>query len=874
MRVIVGPSGSGKTRLLERIAATPGRYWSALARCRRSDSAAHVFHGALGEALRGGVSDMEDAERLGHLLRRASSTLGRQLPRQALSLGLGRLLGALSAGLAPDVRAAIEKLREELHAETPEGLADRLQEAAGTAVLDSFCALAGEVVAFADGDRLILCIDNGEKLGTDGAELLLDLADDPVAGVRIVVAIRDDIPEGEAVLQRLHAAGGPITPLTLGPLRAEEVSEAAPGLSLPGAQALLERAGDQPINVIGQLTAPLSEVLDHQARIRALLSEVEPEAAEAIRALALYVERPADETLRVLIGGEDIFEFELELLSNGLFESRAGQLPWMHDANRAAVLTELGEDIGRYAVIALRALEEELTHSDQQLLATYELARLAGDQLEGELASALQLGPDALGIFASHLELSAPGQDSLRLSELVRYGSAQWFVRDGATGFKELHQAGLSVASLTEAGVLEIGLTPPGALVVALIRARLHRAHGRAPLPHLAEMLVSYGLPELASAASEVKTTIGPTSIARLAELESNLRSPRERVPTLVLSAEFRGVPLGIAARFDDEKGRNRLAQRLERGTRPVFGKALVLGKALVTPFNVEPARRWSLAANYLGLDLAEDLVEGQGDDRERLSARLQAISRLAERLTPRERAAAELDQPIAIGIYSAEGTYVEVELRGGREGVLDLSQFESLSGEFPIASLIAAEDMLPRLGEYVAQVSLWFQAPPSRHPVSMAIERIESQTAHFNDTQPRLRISTEHRALREMLERAIRERRRDAEILRELYEGNDVDLAEHQNLKLFLSGPRSGEDARALAVWIAALGLDEPQLSIEDASPWSSGMRGWGGAGDLAEFARVIGVEPERIRRVQYTSARNAIAELLGHRLEDIELI
>jgi hypothetical protein len=778
------------------------------------------------------------------------------------------LLGALTAGLAPDVRESIDTLRRELRAETPEGLADRLEQAAGTAVLDSFCALADEVAVFSEGEGLTLCIDNGERLGREGAELLLDLADEPPAGVRVVVAIRDDIAEGETVLERLRAAGEPITPYILGPVRAEELAEAVPDLGLPEARLLLERAGDQPISLGGQLRAPLLSVVSHQDRIRGLIALAEPQVSEAIRRLALYAERPAEETLRALIG-EQLYDIELTLLSDGLLETRGGDLPWMHEANRAAILSELGENLGRYAAIALEALEAELGHSDQQLLTAYELARLAGGHLEGESASALRLGPDALGIFAAHLELSAPDQDALRFAELSRYGTAQWFVESSSAGLSELLEVGLATKVPAEDRALELRLSASSSLSVALIRARLFKEHGRAPLPHLAQMLVAYGLPELASSAGEVKTMIGPTSIARLAELESNLRASRERAPTLVFSTDFRGVPLGVAARFDEENVRDRLVSRLERGARPLFGKALLLEKALPTPFSIEPARRWSVAAAWLGLELNQEYRNGP-DYRERVAARLQAVARLAERLSPGERAAAELDQPLAIGVYTTEGGYIEVELRGGREGVFDLSEFASFTEDDLANVWIAAEEMLPRFGEYLARLSLFRHPPELGHPVAEAIEQIESQLARFNENLPPLQISTERHALRELLERACRDRDRDAEILGELYGKGKV--AERHNLRLFLTASDDPGSTRALGVWIEAADLEEPRAQVEKGFP-SPADGGLLAATDFDELAQAIGVEPRRIRRIQYSDLRAAIAELLGHRPDDIEL-
>lgn len=838
-------------------------------RCRRSDGASHTFHGALGQALQRGVSKIEDAERLRFQLRRAANRLREELPHQALSLGLGRLLGALTAGLAPDIRESINALRRELRAETPEGLADRLEQAAGTAVLDSFCALAGEVVAFADGEGLTLCIDNGERLGREGAELLLDLADDPPAGVRIVVAIRDDIPEGDAVLERLRAAGESVRPHILGPVRAEELVEAVPDLGLPEARVLLERAGDQPISLGGQLRVPLRSVVSHQDRIRGLLAMLEPEIGEAIRCLALFAERPGEETLKALLG-ERLYQVELELLSEGLLETRAGELPWMHEVNRAAILGELGENLGRYAATALEALQAELEHSDEQLLTAYELAHFAGEGLEDEPASVLGLGPNALGIFAAYLELSAPEQSVLRFAELSRYGAAQWFVESSSAGLNELLDVGIATEIPAEGRALELQLNPSNSLSVALVRARLFKEHGRAPLPHLAQMLVAYGLPELTSRASEIKTMIGPTSIARLAELESNLRSQRERAPTLVFSADFRGVSLGVAARFDDESVRDRLVKRLEKRAKPLFGKALLLGKALPTPFNVQPARRWSVATKRLGVEPNQE-YPSEIDYQERVVARLQAVTRLAECLSPGERAAAELDQPLAIGVYSTDEQHIEIELRGGRVGVFDLSEFAPLLEEGLTVAWIAAEETLLRFGEHLARLSFSLKLPESRHPVAEAIEQIESQMAQFNENQPPLQIGIEHQALGEILERASYDRDRDVEILGELYGKREA--AELHNLRFFFTAPSDPDNTRVLMIWIQPVDPKEPRVQIEESA---SLLAPDGGlfAADFDEMARALDVEPGRIRRVQYTNLRTALSDLLGHRAEDIELI
>lgn len=699
--------------------------------------------------------------------------------------------------------------------------------------------------------------------------MLLDLADEPPAGVRVVVAIRDDIPEGDAVLERLRAAGESVTLHVLGPVRAEELAEAVPDLGLPEARVLLERAGDQPISLGGQLRVPLRSVVSHQDRIRGLLATMEPEIGEAIRCFALFAERPAEETMKALLG-ERLYRVELELLSVGLLEARAGELPWMHEVNRAAILSGLDENLGRYAVTALAALQAELEHSDQQLLTAYELAQLAGESLEGEPANALGLGPSALGIFAAYLELSAPEQHALRFAELSRYGTAQWFVESSSAGLTELLEIGIATEIPAEGRALELRLNPSSPLSIALIRARLFKEHGRAPLPHLAQMLVAYGLPELTSSASGIKTMIGPTSIARLAELESDLRSRRERAPTLVFSADFRGVSLGVAARFDDENVRDHLVTRLERRARPLFGKALLLEKALPTPFNVQPARRWSVAAKWLDVEPNQE-YRNDIDYRERVVARLQAVARLAERLNPEELAAAELDQPLAIGVYSTDEQHIEIELRGGRIGVFDLSEFAPFLEDGLTVAWIAAEETLLRFGEHLARLSFSLKLPESRHPVAEAIERIESQVAQFNENQPPLRIDIEPQALREMLEHASRDRDRDVEVLGELYGKREA--AERCNLRLFFTALSDPDDTRVLMIWIEAVDHKEPRVQIEESYPLLAPNAGLFAA-DFDELARAIGVEPGRIRRVQYTNLRTALSELLGHRAEDIELI
>jgi hypothetical protein len=471
---LTGPSDSGKSYLLERAALHPDAGWSSVGDVWLNDPLDHTLLCGLGDALAVGIGSQSDVRSFRSRLRSMARPLGTGFSHEAVWLGVDWVLAGLSAGVSPDLRGGIERIRKRLDAEMPKGLSRRIEEAAGPSMRDLILVLAAEVRAFGNGIPLTLCLDRGERLSVAGVNLLRDLATGPSDGLRILVAIRTDDDDGKEVLARLERSADDIRQIPLRPFTAAELTAALPGLSHASARRLVEAHDGALPGILGGLSRgverPQAPAESGGVDAAQSLDQLSPLTADVACCLAVFADRPSSGALRCMLGlgPGAIAQLEHELEAVGLLVPTPEGTLWFREAHRVALLEHLGGRLPHVAIWALRSLEPELA---------------------GGFDTDWVIEVDALGLVAPRLGLATPGQ-AIELCSLGHGARKRLSMRDVRAGARALLEAGLLTPAEDRTGAISLARVGWSGIATALARERLLRELGQSPEPRLADLVV------------------------------------------------------------------------------------------------------------------------------------------------------------------------------------------------------------------------------------------------------------------------------------------------------------------------------------------------------------------------------------------------
>lgn len=172
---------------------------------------------------------------------------------------------------------------------------DRIEATGGVSSVEVFHELVREVQAITE-EHVTLALDRGERLRSGGVDLLLDLVDEPLDGLRLILAVADDAPGGHEVLERLSRGATQIPQLALAPFGGDDVLVIAPAVGREQAEAIAESSRGLLQGVADALSlherAP--EAAASEDATRALAATLSPEAGRALSALAVRPFRPSN----------------------------------------------------------------------------------------------------------------------------------------------------------------------------------------------------------------------------------------------------------------------------------------------------------------------------------------------------------------------------------------------------------------------------------------------------------------------------------------------------------------------------------------------------------------------------------------------------
>lgn len=518
--IVRGPSGSGKTSVLHHALKDPRAGLTSVSALRRSDRVELHLHRALGSALGSALDSRSVAERVADRLRTALPRLVTLYGRAMVEGAVRRLLDAATLETASAISMRLDELRAELSSDTPEAVLARIEASGGASAVEVFHALVREVSSITDRP-VTIGLDRGEFLRADGTDLLLDLVDEPQPELRLILGVADDTPNGMDVLERLDPERRGIRAIPLPRFRADDVRGIAPDIEAAEAEAIAATSRG--------LLQGVADALELRERLpdrrlppdatTGLAATLSPESRRAAAMLALLPFRPSDAAIeRYLDVGPGWQRIAEELRASGLLAEEG----WIHERRRSSLSDELESDRAAIAARAVDTLGPGSGPDDDVLDAILPLAEDAGEALAADLR-AVRDAPDwVVALAGAHLELSRADDEALPARTVLQYAREQWGAIDLVIE-RLVEEPLATLLELHGEGRPRLSASRRRDVAVTLIRARLLRKLGRAPVPRLADYIAVWGFAESLGSPHRIASRIGPAALSFAATLEAEV---------------------------------------------------------------------------------------------------------------------------------------------------------------------------------------------------------------------------------------------------------------------------------------------------------------------------------------------------------------
>jgi hypothetical protein len=776
LMLLTGDSGIGKSTVL---AAAQQTAEDALA-----PPPVRVLHsgGALQQALLQALSDAVSLyvneqgrarEIAGHLIALANR-LASEGASELAKVVVKELLALVRGRIGDDVGKAFAEFLEKLKSTVDESLTLRLTAAVDRGVAQLILDFAAEVCSFV-GDRWVrLALDAGERLRDDDIRLLADVSErlpdrlqlliafSTYAGHRLQVefllgagthVVEYQIPglDNESIAQWLVDE-------ELDPNDAAEVARVTGGYGLHLGDLIKHLKDGGSIE-----DAPLSEAFAR--RTNEALQALPLEVARHARALCVFTDPlPRGRLLAFLqVDSATWGEVEDRLSRTRVFSIEVNGRRWFHEQRRQYLLRDvLGRD--ERAEASARAARElhDLVDREGAVERLGELAMVVADavpllQADNQLAAAVTLDGDELALAASLIELieRASSVSAVGGDELLDYARSTF----GATGnlieaLRRLKQHDLILVR-EDPNVAVVVPRWRSGLVVATVAGRAVQELGRLPVPAAASAVFKLEVQPRLGPFSEGHYGLGHPSMAKLSEMAMELRQPssssvvaarRGSESNLLVRGSYGGRDFYAAVMFSSASDRDAARGRLEGLDGEVLGQRFDITDLMSHPVGPVPSRRFLTAAERLlerslGSPVTSALSSFNLDQplaREEALRRKAAVLRVVrECSTELERMAMQLDEPIGYIYFDDEESFIEAEIRGGREGVQRLRERPDVPWNDPYRFFRRAQVANLRPGEHVAHTDAHYgKGFAYRDPVIDVLGRFHLHAAQFNRYQ------------------------------------------------------------------------------------------------------------------------------------------
>lgn len=850
--------------------------------------------------------DKHAAETLASHVAEAAKRLAKEKAMQVPRVVGAVILGFIKDRVGSEVTDAIGEFWQELGATFEDDLQGRLEQAADEDTVAVLVAFAEEVQKFAQR-RIVLSLDGGERLSDEDVALLKDLANSMPANVEIRLGFATPDAASQQRVDSLRLAGAHVVELSglgvsevaawmrqsgLDPAAAAEVTKQMDGnpYRIELALAYLGDGGDlQQLQATDALTTVTDQSWD----------SLPPGVAAIARQLSAFSEPPA---LPRLIAMLDVnlaewAEVERRLVHAKVFSAKVDGRRWFHELRRRHVWENIVSAPERiqYARLAVtELLQESLEDHRYEVLGA--LARIASEadlsETQPEAACALEVGPDALAVTGAVIELTETGPSAHALTSHGALGYARAVFGSSGDLVAGLHET-------CERGLLSVIERPHGIflmptwqspLVPAILAGRASNERGRLPIVGVASMIFWDGLQPMAGAYISGFFGMGSPSMQQLA---SGVPPRREgsgpnapvllgtRQPSMALKGTFGGAPMYACLSYSADAERDAALGDVHNLNIELLDIPFSVLETLAVPYDAVPARRFLRAAELIiGKRISSSFgisIDAPLPIEQYLETQAEMLKRVRATLSPSERYAYELEEPMGFVLWKAQSDAVYASVIGGSEGV------HLLQGEMPqpqaqphvVAEMCDRAGLAPyeRLGELVQT----FGASTMRtDPALDVLLGLNAKAYAFNKLGERHPVMVAQDHLEVEILHALSRRREDAARIADLLHVTPVDPKwatprRHYVVIIPLAPSLWRYGGQYLVMcWMERLDgrdMDEVQVRFAPVLDQELTLNGY----DMI-FQDVFGLDGSKMSRTGLRAA-DTLADLLGFNAEHIRL-
>jgi hypothetical protein len=594
---------------------------------------------------------------------------------------------------------------------------------------------------------------------------------------------------------------------------------------------------------------------------------------------------------------------EQRLWDARIFAVGQDQHRWFHELRRRCLWREImtepqRRDAAEAAASELLTLMRDSGAVNPALLVEFAgLLPLASSLLAAEPGTRSMVDGEVaeIAVTAAIMELSEPGNSSPVDAEAVLLHAREAF---GARG-----DLAAALRCLFDRGLIEMQPGPNGAALMPawigehaglVIASRAARELGRVPVPRIATAVFqTYLRPGLGNF-THVRYGVGRPRMADLSKFAFDLHRHRQggvvmlgrRAPSLLLRADYQGVPVYTAAAYPDAASRDQAMAEIGRLTAEAPGQPVTANLVRAFPARRVPCRRFLRAYERLtGTAIGSPLSMLASTPRTdspiptcawaQTQAAVFAFARQAA--SPEERLAFDLDEPVGV-IYATQAGCLIAQVcndNGARE--VRVSAAENFADPFSRFQLAHAAGLGTdqRLGRII------YTPGTERYedPVVATLDQISIQAAAFNQHQDRLVIDPSQATLEQLLTLASEQEAADALALAAaMPAGETVRKISGRTTYLLIWADRQhrgrpGQDLAATWGFIEHDRHTSQQVRVAVQSP--ADRENQHGSGGHTHLQQAFGLEPEEVGAIAWSlsDADLAIAGILGFTTADIWL-
>lgn len=906
LTVIVGDSGTGKSALL---AATQKKSLDAIApvpvQVRRAPGSLQMaLVESLAEAVAILLAEQGATERLRGVLSRAIEKLAEAGPREIRRAVGQQLLGLLRNKVSGEAAELVEATFSAVSESLSESLARRLAEGGGSDVLREFLDLLREVEVAAEGKKVVLALDDLDRLSEDDLRALADLADrmPPGISLRGSFAVTGEVGQRQAT--DLAIAGANILEIT--GLANDDVVTwlLESGVDVQLLTGVVRATNGYPVHIQDALRlldsdpsgVGLSTMQPNQitvARASQSWGELDLEEQVSLSKLAAYDERIDTARICALLGIDELTwgAVEIRLRKAGIIVGDANA--WFHELRRRAIWDHVMTPAMRKSSIeaATNELEERLALPAATANDFVDFARIASMNRQAlaedsNLAAAAALSNSELAVLGAALELIEfdHGEKFVEVESALRHAQSVFGLVSGSLqALETLEDRGLLyVASDQHTSIL----TPivSNERVFNMIVGRISATLGRTPVLQIATAVFRSRLGACIDGFADASYGVGEVTALEQSKHARSLRNRsvdgvvriRSGMPSVSLRARLGEVPLFMTATFEDAGLRDAASEQLSKIEGPLFEHPLVVERILDMPADRIPPLRFATALEWLGIRIGFSthmMTSVRPQEplavKERAAQTVRLRQAIAERCSPLELMVYGLDEPVGYAYGELDGQDLLAELRG-ESGLFEIPPGSIPDKIFGPYSRIEIESSLGLEGR--ARIGGMTLGTYALDPVSDLIVRLSRVASAFNDEQERTRIPLDEGSLEASISTARELRELDAEAILASIPGETVQMPVKTTtyVAISLAEPASRNALSGDSYVAATLPRRDEQLPVRLRINGSS----FGQSSDAETMRSLFGIEFDEALHRSWGTATNFLAESLGYRTSDVRFV